>query len=137
MVRSDMELNQNTESAMQVASWFRQIAGRNFKQGRESLQKLANANRKIVDVFGDQISEFCNQSISLAEETLSNTFDCGVRLMRLKEPQELAQAQTDFVTRQARAYADRTSELNQRITKGAEALASSLNESVERKSKAA
>jgi hypothetical protein len=128
-----MELTQNTESAMQVASWFRQIAERNFNQGRESLQELANANRKIVDAFGDQISAFCNQSISLAEETLSNTFDCGVRLMRLKEPQELAQAQTDFVT----AFADRTSELSQRITKGAEALASSLNESAERKSKAA
>jgi hypothetical protein len=133
MTRSDMELTQNTESAMQVASWFRQIAERNFNQGRESLQELANANRKIVDAFGDQISAFCNQSISLAEETLSNTFDCGVRLMRLKEPQELAQAQTDFVT----AFADRTSELSQRITKGAEALASSLNESAERKSKAA
>jgi hypothetical protein len=137
MARSDMELTQNTESAMQVASWFRQIAERNFKQGRESLQELANANRKIVDAFGDQISAFCNQSISLAEETLSNTFDCSVRLMRLKEPQELAQAQTDFVTRQARAFADRTSELSQRITKGVEALASSLNESAERKSKAA
>jgi hypothetical protein len=133
MARSDMELTQNTESAMQVASWFRQIAERNFKQGRESLQELANANRKIVDAFGDQISAFCNQSISLAEETLSNTFDCGVRLMRLKEPQELAQAQTDFVT----AFADRTPEFSQRITKGAEALASSLNESAERKSKAA
>jgi hypothetical protein len=133
MTRSDMELTQNTESAMQVASWFRQIAERNFNQGRESLQELANANRKIVDAFGDQISAFCNQSISLAEETLSNTFDCGVRLMRLKEPQELAQAQTDFVT----AFANRTSELSQRITKGVEALASSLNESAERKSKAA
>jgi hypothetical protein len=55
-----MELTQNTESAMQVASWFRQIAERNFKQGRESLQELANANRKIVDAFGDQISAFCN-----------------------------------------------------------------------------
>jgi hypothetical protein len=60
MTRSDMELTQNTESAMQVASWFRQIAERDFNQGRESLQELANANRKIVDAFGDQISAFCN-----------------------------------------------------------------------------
>jgi hypothetical protein len=137
MARSEMEFTKNTESAMQVASWFRQIVKRNFKQGRESLEELSNANRKIVEKFGDQISAFCNQSISLAEETLSNTFDCGVRLMCLKEPQELAQAQTDFVTRQARALADQTSKLSQCITKGAEALASSLNESAEKQSKAA
>ncbi len=124
MARSEMEFTQNTEPAVQFASvgisWFRQIAERNLKQGRESLEELFKVNRKMADAFGDQASAFCNHSMSLAEQTLSNTFDCGISVLRLKEPQELAQVQTDFVSRQAQAFADQTKQLNQRFTKGAE-----------------
>jgi hypothetical protein len=36
-----------------------------------------------------------------AEETLSNTFDFLHKLVRMKDPQELAQLQSEFVSRQA------------------------------------
>jgi hypothetical protein len=33
--------------------------------------------------------------MSLAEETIANAFECGFKLLRLREPQELAQIQTN------------------------------------------
>jgi hypothetical protein len=55
----------------------------------------------------------------------------------LREPQELAQIQTDFLSRQAQAIADQTKEFNERFVKGAEQLANAAAESARRRSKAA
>jgi hypothetical protein len=75
--------------------------------------------------------------MSLAQETIANTFECGFILLRLKEPQELAQTQTDFLSRQAQAIADQTKEFNECFVKGAEQLANAAAESARRQSKAA
>lgn len=141
MAKSQMESTQNTQLAMQAANvginWFRQVAEHSLKQGRETLEELFQVNRRMIDTFGGQTSALCEHSMSLAEETLSNTLDCSAKLLRLKEPQEFTQVQTDFVSRQAQAIADQSRELNENFMKGAEGLASSLTESARRQTKAA
>jgi hypothetical protein len=117
--------------------WFRHIAERNLRQGRASLEELMSVTRKMVDDLGSHASAVCEHSMSLSEETISNTFDYGVKLMRLREPQEFAQVQTDYVSRQAQVIADQTKELNQRLMKAAEDMASTAAESARRQSKAA
>ncbi len=132
---------QSTELALQTATvgmnWFRQIAEHNLKQSRASMEELVRMARRIADDFGNHASAICEHSMSLAEETISNTFDCGFKLARLREPQELAQLQTDFVSRQAQAIAEQTKELNERFVKGAIELANTTAETVRRQSKAA
>ena len=85
MARSAEFTQQSTELAMQAAeasmNWFRQIAEQNLKQSRAIFE----------------------HSMSLAERTVSNTLDCGFKMARLREPQELVQVQTDFLSRQAQA----------------------------------
>jgi hypothetical protein len=117
--------------------WFRQIAERNLRQSRASLEELMSVTRKMVDDLGSHASAVCEHSMSLSEETLSNTFEYGVKLVRLREPQEFAQVQTDYVSRQAQAIADQTKELNQRLIKAAEEMASTVAESARKQSKAA
>ena len=53
-----------------------------------------------------------------AEQTLSNTFDLAHKLVRMREPHELAQIQSDFVSRQAQIVGDQTKELGQRVAEG-------------------
>jgi len=53
--------------------------------------------------------------MTFAEETLSNTFDFAHKLARMKEPQEFAQIQTEFVSRQAQVLRDQTKEFGQTI----------------------
>jgi hypothetical protein len=62
--------------------------------------------------------------ISLTEETITNTLDLGHKLVRLREPQEIAQFQSEFLSRQTQAVADRTKQLGQACLKGAEELGS-------------
>ena len=78
--------------------------------------------------------------MALAEETFQNTFDFAQKLARLREPQELAQLQSEFVSRQAQAFGDQTRELGQKIMQGANDLAKSAEgavESTRRRSEAA
>jgi Phasin protein len=53
----------------------------------------------------DQQAAFIRDSMLFAEETLENTFDFAHKLVRMKEPQELSQIQTEFVRRQAQVLA--------------------------------
>jgi hypothetical protein len=119
------------------ADWFRQIAEHNLRQSRASLEELLGVTRKMVNDLGSHASAICEHSMSLSEETISNTFDYGAKLVRLREPQDLVQVQTDYVSRQAQAIADQTKELNQRFVKAAEEMAEAAAESARKHSKAA
>ena len=132
---------QTTDRAMLAASvgmnLFRQIAEQNIKQSRQSMEELGNVTRRMVDDFGNQASAICEHSLSLAEETMSNTFDCGFKMLRAREPQEFVQVQTGFVSRQAQLIADRTKERNEKWTKRAEHMADTAAKSARTVSKAA
>ena len=77
----------------------------------------------MAEEFENQTSAIREHSTYLTEKTLSNTFDFGHKLARLREPQELVQLQSEFISRQSQAIADQTKELGQKIKKGAEELA--------------
>jgi hypothetical protein len=98
--------------------WLRQLAEQNLKQSYGSLQELFNVSRRMIGELDDQGSAFREHSMSLAEETIANTFECDFKLLRLREPQELAQIQTDFLSRQTPAIADQTKEFNEFFVKG-------------------
>jgi hypothetical protein len=61
--------------------------------------------------------------MSLMEETLSNTFNFAHKLVHIREPQELARLQSEFVSRQAQVVGDQTRELAQGIAQGASEVA--------------
>ena len=134
-------IQQNNERTMQAAdvglNWFRDTARQNFKHNKVALDGLLELTRRMVGEFSNQSSAFYVHSMSFSEETLSNAFDCGSKMLRLREPQELAQVQIDFVSQQAQAIATEAKELNERLAKGAEGLANTINESTRKQSRAA
>jgi hypothetical protein len=125
--RSQRFAQQNTERAVQATNygmnWMREIAEQNLTQGKAALEGLLMITRKTVDGIDHQASVIRDRSMFLAEETLSNTFDFAQKLVRMKEPQELAQLQSEFVSRQAQVLGDQTKELGQTIMQGATAVA--------------
>src|SRR5947209_5414696 len=108
---------QNTERAVQVTNfgmnWMLEIAEQNLNQSKAALEGLLMITRKAVDGIDHQASVVRERSLLLAEETLSNTFDFAQKLVRIREPQELAQLQSEFVSRQAQVLGDQTKELGQ------------------------
>lgn len=128
---------QNTERAVQVTNygmnWMREMAEQNLAQSKAALEGLLMMTRKTIDGIDQQASVIRDRSVFLAEETLSNTFDFAQKLVRMREPQELAQLQSEFVNRQAQVLADQTKELGQSIVRGANELARTpLKESARR-----
>jgi hypothetical protein len=118
---------QNTERAVQATNygmnWMREIAEQNLTQSKAALEGLLMITRKAVDGMDEQASAIRERSMFLAEETLANTFDFVQKLVRIKEPQELPQLQSEFVSRQAQILGDQTKELGQSIMRGANEMA--------------
>jgi hypothetical protein len=113
---------QHTERAVQVTNygmnWMREIAEQNLSQSKVALDGLLMITRKAADGIDQQACALRERSLSLTEETLSNTFNFAQKLMRMKEPHELAQLQSEFVSRQAQMLGDHTKEFGQSIMQG-------------------
>jgi len=120
MAKSTMDFaQQNTERAMQATNWMRAIAEQDLNQSKASFEGFLTVARNAVRGVDQQAAAICENSFSVAEETLSNTFDFANRLVRMKEPQEFAQIQSEFISRQARLLGDQIKELGQSIMQDA------------------
>src|SRR5262249_23883909 len=129
MARTTMDFaQQNTERAAQATNWMRAIAERNLKQSKAAFEGLLTFSRNALRSIDQQSYAICVHSIAVAEETLSNAFDFTHKMLRMKDPQELAQIQSDFVSRQAQVLGNHTKELGQRMTQGAHDIAKATEE---------
>jgi hypothetical protein len=136
--------HQNAERAVQATNygmnWMREIAEQNLNQSKVAVESFLTITRKAIDGLDQQASAIRERSMALADETFQNTFDFAQKLVRLREPQELAQLQSEFISRQAQVFGDQTRELGQKIMQGANDLAKSAEsaaESTRRRSEAA
>jgi hypothetical protein len=119
MAKSTMDFaQQNTERAVQATNWMRAIAEQNLKQSKAAFEGLLAMARNAVPSVDRQSSAICEHSIAAAEQTLSNAFDFAHKVIRIKEPQELVQIQSDFVTRQSQVLGDQAKELGQKMKEG-------------------
>jgi hypothetical protein len=114
---------QNAERAMQAANfgmdWMRQITEESLNQSRVMFEGFLSAGRKAADVFDQQMSEVRERSMTLATEALSNAFDFAHKATRAREPQELVQLQSEFISQRAQAVAEQSKLLGESISRGA------------------
>ena len=96
-------------------NWVREIAEQNFDHTKGALESFLTISRRAADGLNQQRSVIREQSMFLAEKTLSNTLDFGNKLVRVKEPQELIRLQSEFMTQQAQLLAEHTKNLEQSI----------------------
>jgi hypothetical protein len=129
MARNTTDFAQhNTERAVQATNWMRTIAEQNLNQSKAALEGLLTFTRNALRSVDQQSSAICDHSMAVAEETLSNAFEFAHKVIRVKEPQELAQIQSDFVSRQAQLIGDQTKELGQRMTQGVQEVVKATQE---------
>jgi hypothetical protein len=122
MARNTTDFAQhNTERAVQATNWMRTIAEQNLNQSKAALEGLLTFTRNALRSVDQQSSAICDHSIAVAEQTLSNSFDFAHKVIRVKEPQELAQI----------LIGDQTKELGQRMTQGVQEVAKATQEGTE------
>ncbi len=113
----------NSDRAMEAAdyglNWLRDVTEQNLRQSKAVFEGFLTTVQKTADTFDQQSAELRERSLSLAAETLSNSFDFAHRAVRVREPQELIQLQSEFVSRQAQAFAEQAKELGQTVAQSA------------------
>jgi hypothetical protein len=127
---------QTTEQAVEATDWMRAIAEQNLNQSKAAFEGLLTIARSAVSGV-DQQAAFMRDSMLFAEETLENTFDFAQKLVRMKEPQEFPQIQTEFVSRQARVLAGSGQRIIQDVNDVAKTTLEGAAESSRRRSEAA
>ena len=124
MARDSTEFaRQSGERAMQAATfgmtWAREFAEEGFTQSRQAFDSLLSASRRMAEDFEDQACAMRAHNTTLIEQTLANTMEFGQRLARAKEPQEIAQCQSEFLARQAQMLTDQTKVFGEKVQKAA------------------
>jgi translation initiation factor 2 alpha subunit (eIF-2alpha) len=128
---------ENTQRAMQAASvganWMAEIAEQNLNQGKVTVEGMLTIVSKVSDGFVQQASAVQEHSVSLAEEMAKNAFEFGNKMIRVRSPEEWAEAQSEFLSRQAQTFSECSKSLGQRLVQETkEATATSLNEARKR-----
>ena len=124
-------VQQSSERAMQAANfgttWGREFAEQSFNQSRQAVDAFLQVSRKMAEDFETQAAAIREHMTSLTQKTMANTMEFGQKLASVKEPQEFAQCQSEFMARQAQTIADQTKEFGQKMQKAAQAFTSNAS----------
>ena len=116
---------QSAERAMDSTNfglrWAREFAEQTLSQSKVALDGFLKASNKMAKDFESQSSAIREHTTALAEKALSNSVDFGQKCLRAKEPDELVQLQTEFMSQQAQMFAEQTRELGQQIQSATQA----------------
>jgi hypothetical protein len=113
-----MATQQNTERAVPATNWMRALAEQNLNQSKAAFDGLLAMARSAARGLDRQTCAICEHSIAAAEQALENAFDFAHKIVRIKEPQELVQLQSDFISRQSQVLGDQAKELRERTMEG-------------------
>jgi hypothetical protein len=132
---------ENTQRAIHAANvganWMAEIAEQNLNQGKVAVEGMLTIVGKVSDGFVQQASAVQEHSVALVEEMARNAFDFGNKMIRIRSPEEWAEARSEFLSRQAQTFSECSKSLGQRLVhETKEATASSSNEA-RRRTKAA
>jgi uncharacterized protein YoxC len=135
MARDTTEFaHQTGERAAQAATfgvtWAREFTEESFNQGKHALDSFLRVSRKMTEDLQSQMSAIREHTTALTEQTLSNTMEFGQKLARCKEPQDIAECQSEFMSRQAQAVADQTKVLGQKMQQAAQDFAQTASGAV-------
>jgi hypothetical protein len=128
---------ENAQHAMHAATvganWIAEIAEQNLNQGKVAIDGMLTMIGKMSDGFVQQASAVHEHSVALAQDTARNAFEFGNKMLRIRSPEEWAEAQSEFLSRQAQTFSECSKNLGQRLVhETKEATATTLSEARKR-----
>ena len=112
-------IDRMTTAASSGASWMAQVSDFNLRQGMMALDSMLTMVRRTAEGFGQQASMMREHAVALAEQSVENTSECCNRMVHLKDPLEWAQVQSEFMSKQARTFADGNRKLSEALMREA------------------
>ena len=111
-------------------SWGREFAEVSFNQSRQAIDGFMRMTRKMAEDFENQASVIREHMTALTQKTVANTMEYGEKLTSAKEPQDFAQFQSEFLSRQAQTLADQTKEFSQKMERAAQVFANDASSAI-------
>ena len=108
-------LGRTTDAASSGASWIAELADFNLRQNMAALDGMLTMVRRAADGFGQQASVIREHAVQLAEQAMDNTKTFGDRMVHLKDPLEWAQVQSEYLSKQARVFAEGNRKLSEAL----------------------
>jgi hypothetical protein len=110
-------LHQTTQRAVEATNfgvnWMRDMAEQQVAQTKVAVESLMSATRRAIDGFNRHGSVIHQHSLSLVEQTMSNSLEFGNKLVQVREPQELIRLQGEYTAKQAELLAENAKKLEQ------------------------
>jgi hypothetical protein len=103
------------DAANSSANWMAQLTEHNLRHGMAAMEGVLTIVRQAADGLGQQASAIREHSITVAEEAIENSAEFGNRIVHLKDPLEWMQAHSEFLSKQARIFADGNRKLGETL----------------------
>jgi hypothetical protein len=116
---SEQHATRTMQAATHGMDWMRQFVEQGLNQTEAMVEGFLATAQRTGDDFDKQASEVRQRSMSLASETLSNTMNFAHKVMRAREPLELVQLQSEFLSHQAQVFSGQAKLLGESIGRGA------------------
>lgn len=118
------QLDQMTHAASFGSTWFAEMAEQNLKQGIGALDGMLRTVRKAADAFGYQASSIREHSTAVLEQSMGNAAELGNRLAHSKDALQWAEAQSEFMSKQAQVMASGAQSLGEALINSSNGVAS-------------
>jgi hypothetical protein len=132
-------VHQTTQRAVEATNlgvnWIREIAEQHVDQTKNAVESVLGATRRAIDGFNRQGSAIHQNSLLLAEQTLSNSLEFGTKLAQAREPQELIRLQSEYMAKQAELLAEHAKKLERSMVQTSNEM-TSMQKEVRKRSEA-
>jgi phasin family protein len=99
--------------------WIRQVTDESLNEMGAMFERFMTTIGRAAEGFDQQATELRQRSMSMARETLANSMDFARRAINVRDPQELLQLQSEFLSKQAQALAEQSKQFNESVAQGA------------------
>ena len=99
-------MDRASEAASSGANWMTQFADFNLRQSMTALDSMLTMVRRSAEGFGQQAAMMREHAVGLAEQAVENTSEFTNRIIHIKDPLEWAQVQSEYLSAQARVFAE-------------------------------
>jgi len=130
-------LQRGVDAASFGANWMAELTDHNMKQGMAAMDGMLQIVQRAMAGFGHQASMVREQSVTIAEEAMENAAQYGHRIVHLKDPLEWAEVQSEFLSRQAKVFAEGNKKLSEKLIRETGEMAHAAMNEARRRSEAA
>ena len=116
--------NDGMKAAFEIPAEMRAMAEKGVEQAKQAFENLLAATQKAALTAGTQFTsmqtgakEAGELAMRFAENNVASAFDFAEKLVRAKDPQEVAKLHADYARSQMEALSEQAKELGQKAAK--------------------